>query len=390
MKNTKKIYFDNAATTQVDPDTVKIMAKYFVNDFGNASSIHSFGQNAEASVLKARDVISSFLNCKSNEIIFTSGATESDNMILKGVFSDYKGHVITTSIEHPAILETAKFLAKKGVEVTFIDPEKNGIVDYKKVLGAIKENTKLVSIMYVNNEVGTIQPIAKIGKEIKELNQKRDEKIIMHSDAVQATYFLQMDVERLYLDAMSISSHKIYGPKGIGVLYIKKGIKLMPLFHGGAHEYGFRSGTLNVPAILGFSHAISKIQSKQHEKEVENIEKIRNYLIKEVLKIENTSINGDLEMRIPNNANFLFKNVEGESLLLKLDMVGVACSTGSACASGSLSPSHVLLAMGIKPENAHGSLRISLNKHNTMIEAKYFVTELKKIVKQLRAYSPLQ
>ncbi len=384
-----KIYFDNAATTPVDKGVLKEMLPFFSNYFGNASSIHGFGQRAEAEVLKSRDILAKFLNCSSNEIIFTSGATESNNIVLKGVFSDFKGHLITTLIEHPAILETAKFLQSCGAEVTFINPEKNGIVDYKKIISSIKDNTRLVSIMYVNNEIGTIQPIAKIAKIINELNQKRTNKVLFHSDAVQGTYFLQMNVSRLYVDMLSISSHKIYGPKGIGALYLKRGINFTPLIHGGHQEYGMRSGTLNVPNIIGFAKAISLIMKKEHKNHIQKIKNIRDYIIKETLKIKGVSLGGDRELRIENNANFLFENVEGESLLLRLDMKGMACSTGSACASGSLSPSHVLLAMGIKPENAHGSLRISLGKHNTMEEARYFIAELKKIVKELRNYSPL-
>ncbi len=386
----KKIYFDNAATTEIDKDVLKSMMPYFSNYFGNPSSIHSFGQRAEGAVLRSRDVIAKFLNCKSNEIIFTSGATESNNTILKGIFFDFKGHLITTAFEHPSVLETAKYLQKNGVEVDFVFPEKNGIIDYKKVLSFIKSNTRLISIMYVNNEIGTIQPVAKIGKKLREINQSRKDRVFMHTDAVQATYFLQMNVERLYVDLMSISSHKIYGPKGVGAFYVRKEAKLKPFIHGGHQEYGLRAGTLNVPAIVGFAKAIELISNKSHKVNVLKIQKIRDYLIKEVLKIDMVSLSGDSALRVPNNANFLFKNIEGESLLLKLDMGGISCSTGSACASGSLSPSHVLLSMGIKPEDAHGSLRISLGKYNEMEEVKYFVSNLEKIVKELRGYSPLK
>ncbi len=385
-----KIYFDNAATTKVDKNVLKSMMPYFSNSFGNSSSIHSYGQKAEGSVLKSRDIIAKFLNCRSNEVIFTSGATEANNTVLKGVFFDFKGHLITSAFEHPCVLETAKYLQKNGVEVDFVRPEKNGIIDSKKVLSLIKDNTRLVSIMYANNEIGTIQPIGHIGKKIRELNQNRQNKVFFHTDAVQATQFLQMNVERLYVDFLSMSSHKIYGPKGMGAFYVRKETRLKPLFHGGHHEYGLRAGTLNVPGIIGFSRAIELIASEEHKKDILNIQKIRDYVVKEVLKIDGTILNGDRELRIPNNANFLFKNVEGESLLLKLDMKGIAISTGSACASGSLSPSHVLLSMGIKPESAHGSMRISLGKYNTIDEAKYFVKELKKIVKELRKYSPLK
>lgn len=388
--NTNKIYFDNAATTKVDKNVLKSMMPYFSCFFGNSSSIHLYGQKSEGAVLKSRDIIAKFLNCKSNEIIFTSGATEANNTILKGVFFDFKGHLITSAFEHPCVLEVAKYLQKNGVKVDFVRPEKNGVIDSKKVLSLIKEDTRLVSLMYVNNEIGTIQAVPHIGKKIRELNQNRQHKVFFHTDAVQATQFLQMDVERIYVDFLSMSSHKIYGPKGVGVFYASKETRLKPLLLGGHHEYGLRAGTLNVPGIVGFGKAIEMIGSEIHKKDVLNIQKIRDYIVKEVLKIEGSSLSGDNNLRIPNNANFLFKNVEGESLLLKLDMKGIATSTGSACASGSLSPSHVLLSMGIKPEDAHGSLRVTLSKYNTMDEAKYFVKELRKIVKELRKYSPLK
>ena len=385
-----KIYFDNAATTYVDKRVLETMLPYFNDEFGNASSLHSFGQKAEAAVLKTKDIVSDFLNCKAEEVIFTSGGTESNNTVLKSVFSDYQGHLITSAFEHPSVLDTAKFLNKKGVEVTFIMPEANGLIDPQKVLSAIQPNTRLISIMYVNNEIGTIQPIGKIGKDLAEINQKRENKILFHTDAVQATYFVPMDIERLRVDFLSISGHKIYGPKGIGVLYIKNGIKIIPLLHGGHQENGFRAGTYNVPSIVGLGKAVSLLNTSEHIKEIEKIKKLREALVKRVEQIEGVSLNGDRVSRLPNNANFLFQNVEGESLLLKLDMEGIACSTGSACASGSLQASHVLLAIGIKPENAHGSLRITIGKNNTMKDINYFVDVLKKIVEELRSFSPLK
>ena len=386
----KKIYFDNAATTHVDQRVLKAMLPYFSDDFGNASSLHSLGQKAEAAVLKTKDIISDFLNCKAEEIIFTSGGTESNNTVLKSVFSDYQGHLITSAFEHPSVLDTAKFLNKRGVEVTFIKPEPNGVVDYQKVFKAIKPNTRLISIMYVNNEIGTIQPIGKIGKELIEINKERKEKILFHTDAVQATYFVPMDIVRLRVDFLSMSGHKIYGPKGIGVLYIKDGIRIVPLLHGGHQENGFRAGTYNVPSIVGMGKAISLLTSSEHSREVARIKKLRDSLVTEVLKIKDVTFNGDRISRLPNNANFLFKNIEGESLLLKLDMEGVACSTGSACASGSLQASHVLLSIGVKPENAHGSLRLTIGKDNTIRDINHFVSVLKKIVKQLRLFSPFK
>lgn len=388
MSEDKRIYLDSAATTFLDKKVLQAMMPYFSDDFGNASSIHSFGQDAEAAILKSKDIISNFLHCNPEEIIFTSGASESNNTVLKGIFSDFKGHLVTTMFEHPCVLETAKYLSRRGVDVTFIIPEENGIVDHNKVINAIREDTRLVSVMYVNNEVGTIQPVAKIGKKISEININRKNKVLFHTDAVQAAYFLQMDVSRLYCDFLSMSSHKIYGPKGVGLLYIKKGIHLTPLIHGGHQENGQRAGTYNTPGIVGFGKAVEFIMAKNHTAEVEKITKLRDFTIKEVLKIKGVSLNGSSKDRLANNANFLFKNVEGESLLLKLDLEGIACSTGSACASGSLSASHVLLSMGINPEDAHGSLRVSLSKNNTIAEIKTFSKVLNKAVKDLRKFSP--
>jgi len=385
-----KIYFDNAATTHVDSRVLKAMLPYFSDNFGNASSLHSWGQTAEAAVLKSKDIVADFLNCSSREIIFTSGGTESNNTVLKGVFNNYQGHLITTAFEHPSVLETANFLKAKGVKVTFIKPESNGLIDSQRILNAIQEDTKLISIMYVNNEIGTVQKIGQIGKKLREINQVRKNKILFHTDAVQATYFTPMDINRLKVDFLSMSGHKIYGPKGIGVLYIKDGIKITPLMHGGHQENGWRAGTYNVPAIVGLAKAISLLNTEEHQQKIKKIRKLRDSLIEKVLKIKGASLNGDQESRLPNNANFLFKNVEGESLLLKLDMEGVACSTGSACASGSLQASHVLLAIGVKPENAHGSLRITIGKDNTMADINHFVQVLKKIIRELRQFSPLK
>ncbi len=386
--NKSKIYFDHAATTPVSAEVYQVMKPYFSLNFGNASSIHSFGQKAEGAILKTKDIIAHHLECRPQEIIFTSGATESNNTVLKSVFSDYQGHLITSLFEHPCVLETAKYLSRKGVKVDFIKPEKNGLIDPQKVLKSITSQTRLISIMYVNNEIGTIQNIGKIGKELKKINEKRSQKILLHTDAVQAMYFLPMEVDRLRVDFMSVSGHKIYGPKGIGFLYIRDGVNLNPLLHGGHQENAYRSGTYNVPAIVGLGKAIEFLKDPQHEKEVVKIKKLRDYLIEKVLKIEGSSLNGDREKRIPNNANFLFKNVEGESLLFKLDLEGIACSTGSACASGSLKASHVLLSIGIPLEEAHGSLRVSLGKINQKSEIDHFLKILKSSLKELRSISP--
>ncbi|MCD4704585.1 cysteine desulfurase [bacterium] len=386
----KQIYFDNAATTPVDKEVLKAMEPYFLVEFGNASSIHNFGQRAEAAILKSKDIIADFLKCQAQEIIFTSGATESNNTVLKSVFVDFKGHLITTLFEHPAILETAKYLSQNGVDVTFIKPEKNGLIDSQKVLKAIKKETRLISIMYVNNEIGTIQPIGKIGKELVEINKKRENPVLFHTDAVQAMYFLPMQIDRLRVDFMSISGHKIYGPKGMGLLYIKDGLKLKPLLHGGHQENGARAGTYNVPGIVGLGKAVELLSKAEHQKELIRIEKLGNYLIEKVMELEGVSLNGDPQNKLPYNSNFLFKNVEGESLLLKLDLAGIACSTGSACASGSLSASHVLLAIGIPHEEAHGSLRISLGKMNDKSDIDYFLEILSKSLTELRSFSPFK
>lgn len=388
-------YFDHAATTPLDPKVFEAMKPYFSENYGNASSIHSFGQEATRSIDNSREKIAKYLNCDSEEIIFTSGATESNNLAIKGIVEKSeieKPHVITSKIEHHCVLETIEYLEKKGViEATYLNTDKEGIIDINDVKKSIKENTLLISIMYVNNEVGTIQPISDIGNLLKEENKNRKNKIYFHTDAVQAIGYLDCNVENLGIDLLSLSAHKFYGPKGIGVLYIKKGTKITPLHHGGAHEFGMRSGTLNVPLIVGMGKAIELLQTKEHKENIKNIEKLRNKLIDEILKnIPNTKLNGSREKRVPGNASFRFKNIEGESIMLGLDFEKIYASTGSACASGSLKPSHVLLALGIPQEEAHGSLRITLGKDNTEEDINKILKVLPKIVENLRKISPLK
>jgi len=383
-----RIYLDHSATTPLDPAVYEAMKPYFLEEFGNASSIHRYGQKAMAAVDDAREIIAGFLGCKTGEIYFTSGATESDNLVILGVLKP-KDHLITTKIEHPAILEPALYLEKMGVEVTYLVPDSNGLITAEQVKSAIKDNTKLVSVMYVNNEIGTIQPIEEIGRLISEVNEGREKKILFHTDAVQAASCLDLDVKKLNVDLMSISGHKIYGPKGIGVLYKRSSVILSPIQFGGHQEAGVRPGTLNVPGIVGLGKAIELL--KDNGNELTRIREIRDYLIDEVLaKIPQSQLNGDINQRVPYNAHFSFYGIEGESLLLLLDQKNIAVSTGSACSSGSLEPSHVLMALGLEPLLAHGSLRVSLGKDNTKGQLDFLISVLSEAVSKLRKMSPIK
>ncbi|MEI6587521.1 MAG: cysteine desulfurase family protein [Candidatus Moraniibacteriota bacterium] len=396
----RKIYLDYAATTPVDAEVLKTMLPYFSEEFGNASSLHSFGRIAADAVFAARESVANFFKCSEEEIIFTSGATESNNLAIKGVLRAYnknkknseeKPHIITTVFEHSCVLKICQKMEKEGsAEVTYLPVYANGIIKVSDVEKALKENTILVSIMYVNNEIGTVQPIAQIGKIIKKHNSKiLDTKyqILFHTDATQAVAYFDTNVKRLGVDLLSMSAHKIYGPKGVGILYVKKGTKITQIQDGGAQEFALRAGTLNSTGIIGLGKAIEVLE-KSKKKEVKKIKELRDYLIKKVLKeIPSVRLNGSRSKRSPNNANFSFSDVEGESLLLYLDADGIAASTGSACSSGSLSPSHVLLALGLKPEQAHGSLRVSLGKYTTKKELVIFVTKLKKVLEKLRKVS---
>jgi len=404
----KKIYLDYAASTPMDEEVLKEIMPYFSQKFGNPMSLHQFGQEALEAVDRARRQVADFLGCSPSEIIFTSGATESNNMTIKGIVKNaeirnwkleigaksknlkVKSHIITSSIEHHCVLYSCKAAEKEGAEVTYLKVDRDGLINSEDVKKAIKGNTVLVSIMYANNEVGTIEPIAEIGRVIKKINTEREKdklpKIYFHTDAVQAANYLDCNVDNLGVDLLSLSGHKIYGPKGIGVLYIRHGTKIKSIQQGGEQEYNLRAGTHNVPGIVGLGKAISLIP--KHREKTEEIKKLHDYLIEEVLKnIPNSRLNGSREIRLPHNANFSFEGVEGESLLIMLDQEGIGVSTGSACSSASLEPSHVLTAMGISPEMAHSSLRFTLGKDTTKENIDFVLKVLAEKVKRLREIS---
>ena len=382
----REVYFDNSATTKVDEEVLKEMLPFFEKSYGNPSSIYKLGRENKKAIEDARDKISKVLNAKSEEIYFTAGGSESDNTAIKGIAyaNKLKGnHIITSKIEHPAVTESCKVLEKEGFEVTYVDVDENGILDIEKFKAAITDKTILVTIMFANNEIGTIQPI----KEIGEITKNRN--IYFHTDAVQAVGSLEIDVEELGIDALSLSAHKFYGPKGIGALYIKKGVKFQKYIDGGHQERNKRAGTENVPSIVGLGKAIAMAYEnlEEHNKK---IKELRDYYVSEVQnKIPYIRINGDIEKRLPGNSNISFRYIEGEGLLLNLDIKGICASSGSACTSGSLDPSHVLLAIGLPHEIAHGSLRISIGKYNTKEEVNYLVESLVEIVQKLRDMSPL-
>ena len=385
----KRIYMDYAATTPVDDEVLKEMVPYFKEKYGNASSLHSFGREAFDAIENAREQVARMINSTSDEIIFTSGGTESDNLAIKGIAyknkdkRETKGpHIITSAIEHPAVLEPCKHLEKQGFDVEFLPVDRYGLVDPSDLEKTISKNTFLVTIMFANNEIGTIEPINEIGK----ITEQHD--IIFHTDAVQAVGKEHIDVNKLKIDLLSISSHKIYGPKGVGALFVRKGVKLEPLAHGGGHEKGLRSSTYNTPGIVGLGKAC-EIGLKRMEKDREHMKKLRDVLIKNVLEIEESYLNGHPTKRLVNNAHFRFTAIEGESLNLMLDDKGIAASTGSACSSAKLQASHVLLGIGLKPEEAHGSLRLTLGRYSTMDEVEYVSKVLPDIVKNLRNMSPL-
>jgi len=380
----KKIYLDNAATTPIDKIVLEAMKPYFSEKYGNTMSLHSFGQEAKLAVEKSRAILASMINAKPNEIIFTSSATESNNAALKGVvFNKKSGHIVISSIEHPCVIESAKWLEKQGFEITKLPVDKFGMVNPNDVKKSIKENTILVSVMHASNEIGTIQPIEEIGKIC------RNAGVYFHTDASQSFGKELIDVNKMNIDLLTASSHKIYGPKGVGLLYIRNGIKIEPLLHGGGQENGMRGSTINVAGIVGFAKA-AEICKKEMKKENKRLITLRSKLIKEVLKIKNSRLNGHPAKRLANNANLSFDFIEGESLLMQLDMEGIACSTGSACSSFKLEPSHVLLALGLKPEQAHGSLRVSLGRWTTKKDIERIIKVLPKIIKKIRAISPFK
>ena len=402
---TKKIYLDNAASTQVDPKVLEAMLPYFSEEYGNASSLHYAGLDNRVAVDRAQAQIAGFLGCDKAEVYFTSGATESDNMAVLGVIEAIRNkvqgqkiHVITTEYEHDAVLEPGQELEKRGVEVTYLKPDKDGLITVNQLQAAIKPETVLVSIMYVNNEIGTILPIAEFGELIAKVNQARKNssakpcKIFFHTDATQALSYCDCQVGKLGVDLLSLSGHKIHGPKGIGALYLKKGTPFKPLMFGGHQQANIRPGTYNVTGIVGLGQAVELLSDpKTRLEENKKVRELRDYLISEVTeKVEGVLITGGLEKRVPSNASFIFLGAEGESLLLMLSEKGIAVSTGSACSSGSLDPSHVLMAIGIKPEEAHGSLRVTLSRFTTKTDIDAFLQAIGPIVARLRAMSPLK
>lgn len=380
------IYLDNAATTKTAPEVVQAMLPYFTEQYGNPSTIYSLGAKAKSAVSEARSVIAQTIGAYGEEIYFTAGGSESDNWALKATAESYasKGkHIITSKIEHHAVLDTCKYLEKQGYEVTYLDVDGDGLVDPKAVEAAIRPDTILISIMFANNEIGVIEPIAEIGRIAKKHG------VLFHTDAVQVYGQLPISVNDLGIDMLSASGHKLNGPKGVGFLYIRKGLKLGSILHGGAQERGRRGGTENVPAIVGFGVAAKRAHERLAEKAAEET-KLRDYLIRRIEEeIPYCRLNGHRDLRLPNNVNFAFRFIEGESLLIMLDMRGICASSGSACTSGSLDPSHVLLAIGLEHEIAHGSLRMTLSEENTREELDTVVEALKEIVGRLRDMSPL-
>lgn len=382
----KKIYLDNAATTKTRPEVVEAMLPYFTEKFGNPSSVYEFATQNKKVVDDARDTIAKALGADSSEIYFTAGGTESDNWALKATADAYEGkgnHIITSKIEHHAILHTCEYLEKHGFEVTYVDVDEFGVIKLDQLKKAIRPTTILISVMFANNEIGTIQPIKEIGAIAKHHN------ILFHTDAVQAFGQVGIDVNELGIDMLSASAHKLNGPKGIGFLYIKKGAKLRSLIHGGAQERQRRAGTENVPGIVGFGKAVEIAMATMPERAEKEIS-LRNLLMKRILEeIPYVRVNGDRVRRLPNNVNISFQFIEGESLLIMLDMKQICASSGSACTSGSLDPSHVLLAIGLPHEIAHGSLRLTVSDENTEEEINYTVDRIKEIVDKLRKMSPL-
>jgi len=376
----KRVYLDYASTTPVDKRVIKVMRPFWSEKFGNTMSLHSFGREAKIALRQSREKIADLINAESLEIIFTSSATESNNMVLKGIGGR---HIIISSIEHPCIIKSAEWLEKQGIKITKIPVDKYGLVNLRDIEKAITKKTSLVSIIHASNEIGTIQPIAEIGKIC------REKSVLFHTDASQTFGKIPIDVKKMNIDLLTASSHKIYGPKGIALLYIKRGIKINPLLHGGGQESNLRSSTVNVPAVVGFAKAV-EITREEMLKESKRLVKLRDKLIRKALKIDNVKLNGHPRNRLPNNVNFSFSFIEGESLVLELDIAGFAVSTGSACSSAKLEPSYVLLATGLKAEQAHGSLRVSLGRQTTEEEINSFIKILPKAVKKLRKISPFK
>ncbi|MBP2073071.1 cysteine desulfurase NifS [Thermoanaerobacterium butyriciformans] len=380
-----RIYLDNAATTPLKKEVLDAMMPYLSNRFGNPSSLYSYGQEAKKAIEEARDKVANAIYANSDEIFFTSGGTESDNWALKGAayaLKDKGNHIITSNIEHHAILHTCQYLENQGFEITYLPVDEYGLVDPNELKRAIKDNTILVSIMYANNEIGTIEPIEELVKVA------HDKGVLFHTDAVQAIGNVPIDVKNLDVDMLSMSAHKIYGPKGVGALYIRKGLRIDTLLQGGAQERNRRAGTENVAGIVGFGTAIELI-TKNIDEHIKKLTRLRDKLIDGILKIPYTRLNGHPIKRLPGNVNVSFEFVDGESLILSLDMEGICVSSGSACTAGSIDPSHVLLAIGLPEEIAHGSLRLTIGEENTEEEIDTVINKLPKIVDRLRQMSPL-
>ena len=397
MKN-QKIYFDYAATTPLDAEVLKEMMPYLKDKYGNPSSLHKFGREASAAIDEAREKVANFLGCKPMEIIFTGSATESDNLAIRGLIKALKRkkrtgqtlHIITSSVEHKAVLETCKELEKEGVRVTYLPVGPDGLINIDDLEAEITPETDLVSIMYANNEMGAIQPIKKIGQLIAKSNKFEEHLTYFHIDAAQAANWLDCNVNELGVDFLTLSAHKIYGPKGVGILYAKEGTPIYSLITGGDQEWNLRAGTENVAGIVGMGEAIEQIKSASWRTKIQTVKKLKDKMVADILiRISGSKINGpdNPEDRLPNIVNFSFEGIEGEALVLSLDQEGIATSTGSACTSQSLTSSHVLMAMGLSDLEAHSSLRISLGKYTTMQEINYFLKVLPEVVKKLRKIS---
>jgi cysteine desulfurase len=381
----RRIFVDYAATTPVDPRVVEAMKPYFTKKYGNASSINSFGLEPKKALEDARQTLADMMNTTPTRVIFTGSATEANNLALKGLaFKEGKDnfHLATSKIEHDSVLNTAKWLKRNGFKVTFIPVDRYGLLDLLRLENALKKGVSLVSVIHVNNEIGTIQPIKEIGKLCHKYGA------YFHTDAAQSFGKIPIDVKEMNVDLMTSNAHKIYGPKGVGSLFIKKGLKIEPLLHGGGQESDLRSSTENIPGIIGFAKALG-LRKREMEPETRKLKKLSNQLIKATLEIQDTYLNGHLIKKIPNITNFRFSFIEGESLLLLLNEEGIAASTGSACSSRSSKPSHVLIALGLKPEELHGNLRISIGKYNTQEDIDYILEVLPKCIEQLRKISPL-
>lgn len=383
----KQVYLDNNATTPIDEEVFKAMEPFIKDNWGNPSSIHFAGRGPREAIDNAREQVAKFLNCDTSEVVFTSSGSEGDNMAIKGIaFSKAakkKGnHIITTRVEHPAVLATIKYLEKEGFDVTYLNVDKDGLLSIKELEDAITDKTILISVMYANNDTGVIFPIKEIGAIA------RKNKIVFHTDAVQASGKLPLDVKDLNVDLLTISAHKVYGPKGVGALYVRKGVRVTPLIHGGHHERNRRAGTENTSGIVGFGRAVEIAASKM-EPENKRLSALRDKIEEALMELPYVSRNGHKDKRLPNTSNLSFEYIEGEGLLLSMDMVGIAASSGSACTSGSLESSHVLLAMGVPVEISHGSLRFSLGRFTTEEDVDYLIEQMPAIVNRIRSMSPI-